>query len=40
MKKLILSITAFTLLVAPCLAQYKFRAVNYLGAFEYPDLRG
>jgi uncharacterized membrane protein len=32
MKKLILSITAFTLLVAPCLAQHKFMAVNYLGA--------
>jgi probable HAF family extracellular repeat protein len=32
MKKLLLSITAITLLVAPCLAQYKFTAVNYPGA--------
>jgi len=32
MKKLLLSITALTLLVAPCLAQYNFMAVNYPGA--------
>jgi len=32
MKKLLLSVAALTLLVAPCLAQYTFTAVNYPGA--------
>ena len=32
MKKLLLGITALTLLVAPCLAQYTFTAINYPGA--------
>jgi probable HAF family extracellular repeat protein len=32
MKRLLSSITVFTLLVAPCLARYNFTAVNYPGA--------
>jgi probable HAF family extracellular repeat protein len=32
MKRLLLSITVLTLVVAPCLAQYTFKAVNYPGA--------